>query len=399
MLLEPTRVDLDGRGVMLDLRTIYLAGAITALILGFVQLSAYATGRFERWPLWWGLSNLLIGLGLIGVGLRDVIPDIVSIPLANTVSWIGYLLVLFGVTGFAGRPARLPLYVLAVAAAAIPLFLWNEPDGFVRRVVLVSVLVMACDALLVREGLLLWRREQLVAGAVLAALFAPTVVLFALRAWLAVTGRLGSELFPAEGADPWLAVTGTAFLLLRSGALLLLAAERSRNMLVTLAQHDPLTGAMNRSGLERAMAGLAADAGGLTLLLIDIDHFKSLNDTYGHAAGDRILQLFAEAARSELRASDILARHGGDEFVIVLPHMSATEAVRVANRIRAAFARALSDWDGVPLQQPTLSIGVAEGDAAGSQLETLLNHADEALYRSKRLGRDRVQVEIRALAR
>jgi diguanylate cyclase (GGDEF)-like protein len=388
--------------VLLDLRTIYLAGALTCVILGLVQLSAYATGRFERWPLWWGLSNILIGLGLIGVGLRGIIPDILSIPLANTVSWIGYLLILFGVRSFAGRPARLPLYLLAVAAAALPLFLWNEPDGFVKRVVLVAVLVMACDMLLVREGLLLWRRERLASGAILAALFAPTVVLFAIRGYLAATGQLGTELFPANDANQWVAATGTAFLLLRGSALLLLAAERNRNTLVAIAQHDPLTGAMNRSGLERAMARIATDAGKrpgrLTLLLIDIDHFKSLNDTHGHAAGDRILQLFAEAARSELRASDVLARHGGDEFVALLPHMSTRDAVRVANRIRSAFGRALAGRDGVTLQ-PTLSIGVAEGNAASNELEALLEQADEALYRSKRLGRDRVQVQIRALAR
>lgn len=388
--------------MLLDLRTIYLAGALTCVILGLVQLSAYATGRFERWPLWWGLSNILIGLGLIGVGLRGNIPDILSIPLANTVSWIGYLLILFGVRSFAGRPARLPLYLLAVAAAALPLFLWNEPDGFVKRVVLVAVLVMACDMLLVREGLLLWRRERLASGAILAALFAPTVVLFAIRGYLAATGQLGTELFPANDANQWVAATGTAFLLLRGSALLLLAAERNRNTLVAIAQHDPLTGAMNRSGLERAMARIATDAGKrpgrLTLLLIDIDHFKSLNDTHGHAAGDRILQLFAEAARSELRASDVLARHGGDEFVALLPHMSTRDAVRVANRIRSAFGRALAGRDGVTLQ-PTLSIGVAEGNAASNELEALLEQADEALYRSKRLGRDRVQVQIRALAR
>lgn len=394
---------MNWRDVLLDLRTIYLAGALTCVILGFVQLSAYATGRFERWPLWWGLSNILIGLGLIGVGLRGSIPDIISIPLANTVSWTGYLLILFGVRSFAGRPARPLLYVLAIAAAAIPLFLWNEPEGFAKRVVLVAVLVMACDLLLVREGLFLWRREQLVSGAILAALFAPTVVLFAIRGYLAATGRLGTEMFPTDNTSQWLTATGTAFLLLRGSALLLLAAERSRNRLVTIAQHDPLTGAMNRSGLERAMTQIAADAGKrpgrLTLLLIDIDHFKSLNDTHGHAAGDRILQLFAEAARSELRASDILARHGGDEFVALLPHMPTKDAVRVANRIRTAFARTLSDWDGAPPRQPTLSIGVAEGDAASDELETLLEQADEALYRSKRLGRDRVQVQIRALAR
>lgn len=394
---------MNWRDVLLDLRTIYLAGALTCVILGFVQLSAYATGRFERWPLWWGLSNILIGLGLIGVGLRGSIPDIISIPLANTVSWTGYLLILFGVRSFAGRPARPLLYLLAIAAAAIPLFLWNEPEGFAKRVVLVAVLVMACDLLLVREGLFLWRREQLVSGAILAALFAPTVVLFAIRGYLAATGRLGTEMFPTDNTSQWLTATGTAFLLLRGSALLLLAAERSRNRLVTIAQHDPLTGAMNRSGLERAMTQIAADAGKrpgrLTLLLIDIDHFKSLNDTHGHAAGDRILQLFAEAARSELRASDILARHGGDEFVALLPHMPTKDAVRVANRIRTAFARTLSDWDGAPPRQPTLSIGVAEGDAASDELETLLEQADEALYRSKRLGRDRVQVQIRALAR
>lgn len=389
--------------MLLDLRTIYLAGALTCVILGFVQLFAYATGRFERWPLWWGLSNILIGLGLMGVGLRDIIPDILSIPLANTVSWTGHLLILFGVRSFAGRPARPLLYLVAIAAAAIPLFLWNEPEGFAKRVVLVAVLVMTCDLLLVREGLLLWRRERLASGAILAALFAPTVVLFAIRGYLAATGQLGTELFPADDANQWVAATGTTFLLLRGSALLLLAAERNRNMLVAIAQQDPLTGAMNRSGLERAMARIAADAGRrpgrLTLLLIDLDHFKSLNDTHGHAAGDRILQLFAEAARSELRASDILARQGGDEFVALLPHMSAKDAVRVADRIRAAFARALADWDGAPFRQPTLSIGVAEGEAGSDQLETLLEHADEALYRSKRLGRDRVQVQIRALAR
>ncbi|WP_332680858.1 hypothetical protein [Bosea sp. (in: a-proteobacteria)] len=75
--------------MVLDLRTIYAAGAITCVLLGFVQLLAFAAGRFERWPLWWGLSNLLIGIGLIGVSLRDSIPDLVSIPLANLVSWIG----------------------------------------------------------------------------------------------------------------------------------------------------------------------------------------------------------------------------------------------------------------------------------------------------------------------
>lgn len=146
---------------------------------------------------------------------------------------------------------------------------------------------------------------------------------------------------------------------------------------------------------------MAAEAVGrphsIALLLIDIDHFKQLNDTHGHAAGDHILRLFAEAARGELRASDVLARQGGDEFVVVLPHLTAAEAIGVANRIRAAFGRALAGW-GEATVQPTLSIGIGQGDAARDSLDTLLLQADEALYRSKRLGRNRVELQLTAVA-
>lgn len=387
--------------MVLDLRTIYLAGAMTCTLLGFVQLLAFATGRFERWPLWWGLSNLLIGIGTIGIALRGSIPDLISIPLANLVSWSGYLLTLYSVRTFAERPARLPIYVGAVAIAGILLLLWNDPEGFASRVILMSVLAACCDAAVVREGLNVMRRERLVSGSILIGLFAPTALLFAANAYLAVSGQLGPDLFAPSEPQPWLAVTGTAFLLLRGCALLLLATERHRNALVSLANQDALTGALNRNGLEGSIALLAAEATrrphSLALLLIDIDHFKQLNDTHGHAAGDQILLLFADAARSELRASDVLARQGGDEFVVILPHLTAAEAMGVANRIRAAFGRALAAWGGATLQ-PTLSIGIAEGDAAETPLATLLQQADEALYRSKRLGRNRAELHPAAAA-
>ncbi|WP_332680857.1 GGDEF domain-containing protein [Bosea sp. (in: a-proteobacteria)] len=264
-----------------------------------------------------------------------------------------------------------------------------------------SVLAACCDAAVVREGLHLMRRERLVSGAVLIGLFAPTALLFSLRAHFAATGQLGPELFAPNEPQLWLAITGTAFLLLRGSALLLLATERNRNALVSLAQRDSLTGALNRTGLERSLDRLAAEAVGrphsIALLLIDIDHFKQLNDTHGHAAGDHILRLFAEAARGELRASDVLARQGGDEFVVVLPHLTAAEAIGVANRIRAAFGRALAGW-GEATVQPTLSNGIGQGDAARDPLDTVLQQADEALYRSERLGRNRVELLSTAVA-
>lgn len=381
--------------MVLDLRTIYLAGAITCTLLGFVQLLAFATGRFERWPLWWGLSNLLVGIGMVGIALRGSLPDPVSIPLANLTSWTGYLLTLYSIRDFARRPPRLPVYFGAVAVAGILLLLWSGPEGFANRVILMSVLAACCDAAVVREGLNLLRRERLISGAILVGLFAPTVPVFALNGYLAASGQLGPELFTPNAAQPWLAVTGTAFLLLRGCALLLLVTERHRNALVSLAQQDALTGTLNRNGLERSIEELTAEAAKrphrFAVLLIDIDHFKRLNDTHGHAAGDQILLIFADAARSELRASDILARHGGDEFVVVLPHLTAAEAIGVANRIRDAFDRALKAW-GKARVKPTLSIGIAEGNAAENRLQALLEQADEALYRSKRLGRDRAEL-------
>lgn len=388
--------------MILDLRTIYVVGATTCIILGCIQLFAFVTARLERWPLLWGLSSLLVGSGMALLTLRGIIPDFLSICVANTASWAGYLLLLASVRSFAGLPARAALYFGAVAGAGALLFLWQEPEGFTKRVILMSLLCSFCDLLIVREGVRLVRRERLQSAWILVGLFAPTAVLFLLRGWLALTGQLGSDLFSEKQAPlPWLAITATAFIIMRSNALMLLVTERDRNQLVFLAQHDPLTGAMNRSGLERALAKLGSTGARrprrIAVLLIDIDHFKTLNDTRGHAAGDEILRLFADTARRELRRGDIVARHGGDEFALILPDMELHEGMRVAERLRLAFSAAAAE-PGRGDKPPTLSIGVAEGNAVSQTLDALLRDADEALYRSKRMGRDRVQSRIDALA-
>lgn len=378
----------------LDLRTIYAVAAATSIILGLLQLSAFATGRFGRWPLWWGLSSLLIGTGIVLVVLRGTLPDLISMGLANTIAWAGYLLVLVSVRSFAGLQTKLSHYLAAVIAPMILLVAWIEPGGFSRRAALVALLWACCDAAVSREGFRLATRGGLRSAWILVALFLPTSLLFLVRAVLALLGHFGDELFPPTPvALHWTAVGASALVLARGNALLLLAAERSAGQLAALAQHDPLTGAKNRSGLESAVATLAQ--GGeqprrAALLLIDIDHFKTLNDTHGHAVGDAILRLFADVARSQLREGDVIARHGGDEFVVMLPGLGLQEGVRVAERLRQAFASALAIRADLP-GTPTLSIGVTEGDASEQRLDQLLKDADGALYRSKRLGRDRVQ--------
>ncbi|WP_158811156.1 GGDEF domain-containing protein, partial [Beijerinckia sp. L45] len=160
------------------------------------------------------------------------------------------------------------------------------------------------------------------------------------------------------------------------------------------AENDPLTSVRNRIGLRTWIERFAPARGGpqgkgIALLLIDIDHFKLLNDTDGHAAGDRVLVLLAGVATRQVRERDIVMRHGGDEFIVVLANTPNDEAVRIAERIRRAFADGLNRLDDI-ISRPTLSIGVAVGDLASEAFEPILRKADAALYRSKRLGRDRV---------
>lgn len=156
------------------------------------------------------------------------------------------------------------------------------------------------------------------------------------------------------------------------------------------AKLDPLTGMLNRRGLEeRARSSLA----GAVMLLADIDHFKVLNDTYGHLLGDKVLRSVAEVIRESIKGRDIAARIGGEEFAILLPDTTLDGATILAKRICAATASRSIRRHGKDqaVDRVTLSIGVAAGTASDS-LETLLDRADKAMYAGKRAGRNRVSL-------
>jgi diguanylate cyclase (GGDEF)-like protein len=158
--------------------------------------------------------------------------------------------------------------------------------------------------------------------------------------------------------------------------------EQQAAQLERLAQHDPLTGAANRRAWDRALPvemDRARRAGTpLAVALLDLDHFKRFNDTYGHQAGDQLLRSATDAWRSLLRSTDLLARYGGEEFAVLLPSSTLGEAVEILDRLRLA----------TPLAQ-TFSAGVAlwHGDEASDQL---VARADKALYQAKQAGRNQV---------
>jgi diguanylate cyclase (GGDEF)-like protein len=202
-------------------------------------------------------------------------------------------------------------------------------------------------------------------------------------------------------ASGWVAMFAVEVVLYVVGAafiVLMLAKDRAVHHYKTAATTDPLTSLLNRRGFFEAAAGMmAANRGAMapvSVLAFDLDHFKSINDTYGHNMGDAILQLFASVARKTMRGGDVLGRIGGEEFVAILSG-TLSEAAVAAERVRAAFAAATHDPDGHQIPA-TVSIGVACGspDAA---IENLISRADSVLYRAKANGRNRVELADEAV--
>jgi diguanylate cyclase (GGDEF)-like protein len=175
---------------------------------------------------------------------------------------------------------------------------------------------------------------------------------------------------------------------------------------VRLAEQDPLTDLSNRRALETWLNGGARDGDGLfSLLLLDLDRFKGVNDRFGHAVGDRVLQEVGKLLRESCREVDIPVRYGGEEFVVALPHTDAHEAYAIAERIRTSIAA--FPWSRIaPDLAVTASVGCASSDepnvegarsdaehtqlGADAALDAVLARADRRLYEAKRQGRNRV---------
>lgn len=170
--------------------------------------------------------------------------------------------------------------------------------------------------------------------------------------------------------------------------------EALQQKLLEQAIRDPLTGLYNRRHFDQVVIGELARAARsgkpLSLLMADIDHFKAINDTYGHQAGDVVLQNFAASLRDAVRISDVVCRYGGEEFVVLMPEVDLNTARANAERIRATLRSAMPQGAGLP-SAVTASFGISTYPAHGQDRDSLLRQADNALYLAKASGRDRVE--------
>jgi diguanylate cyclase (GGDEF)-like protein len=205
------------------------------------------------------------------------------------------------------------------------------------------------------------------------------------------TGTLGenADLFSQSPMQTLYIASYAVTMLALSIGVVLLATERLRNDLEYLATHDMMTGTLNRRAIveaaERELARCRRHGHVMSLLMMDLDHFKKINDTYGHLVGDQVLREFADKVSALLRLPDLFGRYGGEEFLLILPDTGRDAAAVVAERICKAAAESTAP-------AYTVSVGLATATLVDTGIDSLLSRADEALYLAKAGGRNRVVV-------
>jgi diguanylate cyclase (GGDEF)-like protein len=379
----------------LDVNTLFMVTIYVEVILGLLLLFAWAQNTAIHGVCWWGFAHLIRAASVVLFGTYGSAPDLISIDIANVLLFTSFAVTWTGARVFDGRPVE-PVYL--VTGAVLWLLLCRLPvltEAIQTRALIASSIVTAYTWLTAYE---FWRgrNEQLVSRWPAIFLLFAHGALFLLRTPLALLlpWAPDNHLF----GSVWLTVLSfEALLFTISIAFILLAMAKERTELRhrTAALVDPLTGIANRRSFLQDATQLAKRHSGKPLptavLLIDLDHFKSINDRFGHALGDRVLEIFSDAARKSVRSTDLLGRLGGEEFAAVLHDTSRDKAMAVAERIRESFAHAAQDVDGRPVGA-TLSIGLAYCEEAALDVPELLAQSDQALYFAKERGRNRVEV-------
>ena len=385
-------MDLDVRSVML---VGVLLSALTVILLAQAG-RAFPDERRRHLRIWtFGLLMQPAAWALLAT--RGLVPDMVSIAFGNGLLLLGFAEMCRAVRGFQGLPERRWLWWGTVAMAVVLLTVFSQawPNYSAR------VLVNSSAAMLLLGGIAVALSPAFGRGGFTAArltgYFALVGVATAVWRFLehALAPRLTGGLLEAGPSDLVVFVYACVGVMFLSLGFVLMHTERAYGDLRQLATVDPLTGVLARNGLSEQGARLMAESRRhgrpLSALLMDMDHFKSVNDSLGHQAGDSLLRHLAERARLVLRGEDVLARLGGDEFVALLPSTDVAGARVVAERLRDALNHAHMLFHGQEVPAP-LSIGVAQLRTEDDSLETLLKRADQAMYSAKRAGGDRVEL-------
>lgn len=389
------------RLMMLDVPTLLIVAVFIAALAGVLLIVSWLQARKVTALVHWGTGYLFAAVATLLFAGRGVIADVWSIMIANALLLTGAGLVWCGLRVFERREAR--LWQAGLGGAIWLVLVAFEPfhSSIAARVALVSSLMAIYAALGVWE---LWqaRADGLVARWLAIVVFALHGGVLLLR--IPVVGL--SELPPqADLFDlPWIALglfEGLFFIVASAFILLMLTREQAEARHRREALIDPLTTVPNRRGFilqaEDLLGQCQRESRSVCLLLFDLDHFKRINDTYGHQIGDEILATFCRVVETRLGPGDLLGRLGGEEFGCLLPDASSAAAFALAERIRSDFD-ALHFATRAGKARATVSVGIAHSGEAGYELGALVSAADRALYEAKAKGRNRVEGRRAAIA-
>jgi diguanylate cyclase (GGDEF)-like protein len=356
-------------------------------------------GGFGRWVL----ANFVFGIGYCFITLRGIVPDLFSVILGNAFTIYAEILIYEGICLFYGRRAfsKWNSLVFVLYLVLHTYFTYLNPNINAR----ITVISLALFVLIFRSGMTLinspfleLRRTTNNAG-----------IIFLLTSLLPLTRAIHTVIQPSPidlFTDPlssWFALLGlvsilvwTFYFFLVNSARLELDLETARHDLMQLAITDPLTGLYNRRHFfERAeieFQRAIRHENIISFLLMDVDGFKAINDKYGHDAGDSVMLQLSSILPGEVRVFDLVARFGGDEFIIMLVNAREEQAYEIAERIRLIVAQTPIVFDSQTVNI-NLSLGIASFEAGDADLKMILKRADNALYYAKQHGRNRVHVE------
>jgi diguanylate cyclase (GGDEF)-like protein len=383
---------------MLDTKTILV---LTALGSAMMSVGMFAVARtyptYIKGITWWAWACVARAVGWVLLGAHGAIPDFFSIALANTLVVLSLAINYHALCAFTDEPPRdgVSVGVVGATGAGLVYFTSIAPNGMARTDVMLAglaVLSLRCGQQLLGDPRTGYPLSYWLTGV---GFLGGGAVFTARLFYEVVVGPRPFGLFAGyERQDMTFLVLYVTGVILNFG-FLMMCTHRLTTELARLATLDPLTELSNRRNIEHIAAWEVQRAQRASLpfsvLLVDLDNFKAINDTYGHAAGDAVLQAFAGEARRQLRGQDIIGRYGGEEFLVVLPNTLRAAALGTAERLRHALEEVRVPHKG-RLLSFTVSIGAAEYTASDLGWEKLIARADAALYAAKSQGRNQVCV-------
>lgn len=375
-----------------------LAMIIASSLMMAASMAVVGWGRRRDGLGRWAAALLVNAIGHLLIMLRGLIPDVLSIVVGNLMLSSVFVGMIAAVYQFQGRPVRWPL--LLAPPLLVLVFVSVFIDNFPARVSFVG-LVIGLQAVWALLAALSHRHATVGRGQwlLVAGLSLEAVVLGG-RALVAISTHSEATNILQSSALQTLTFLATfSVVLVSSVGFVFMSRDRADENNRVLAALDPLTGVANRrsliAALDRDVARAQRMREPMALMMVDIDHFKDVNDQYGHPAGDRVLCSVVNVLRQRVRAQDLVGRYGGEEFMVLLPDTGLVGAEQLARELCKAVEESRCPADGVPGPgiAVTVSIGVFGGRLeSGDSWDMLIAAADRALYQAKNNGRNRVEV-------